>query len=85
MCWLFCGFVSRTVARGSVSIAKKGDAVRLRRTLTVLRPELFAYAQSLTLEISEAEDLVHDAVVRALQSGSAGPPSPPPGHSEVAG
>ena len=57
MCWLFCGFVSRTVARGSVSIAKKGDAVRLRRTLTVLRPELLAYARSLTLEISEAEDL----------------------------
>ena len=48
-----------------------GDALRLRRTLTVLRPELFAYARSLTLEISEAEDLVHDAVVRALQSGSA--------------
>ena len=45
--------------------------MRLRRTLTVLRPELFAYARSLTLEISEAEDLVHDAVVRALQSGSA--------------
>lgn len=44
--------------------------MRLRRTLTVLRPELFAYAQSLTLEISEAEDLAHDAVVRALQSGS---------------
>jgi RNA polymerase sigma-70 factor, ECF subfamily len=51
--------------------AMKGDAVRLRRTLTVLRPELFAYAQSLTLQISEAEDLVHDAMVRALQSGSA--------------
>jgi RNA polymerase sigma-70 factor (ECF subfamily) len=48
-----------------------GDALRLRRTLTVLRPELFAYARGLTLEISEAEDLVHDAVVRALQSGSA--------------
>ncbi len=64
-------FILRTVARGSVSTAKKGDAVRLRRTLTVLRPELFAYAQSLTLEISEAEDLVHDAVVRALQSSSA--------------
>ena len=45
--------------------------MRLRRTLTILRPELLAYARSLTLEISEAEDLVHDAVVRALQSGSA--------------
>ena len=71
MCWLFCGFVSRTIARGSGSTARMGDALRLRRTLTVLRPELFAYARSLTLEISEAEDLVHDAVVRALQSGSA--------------
>lgn len=45
--------------------------MRLRRTLTALRPELFAYAQSLTLETGEAEDLVHDAVVRALQSGAA--------------
>jgi len=39
--------------------------------LIALQPELLAYARSLTLDISEAEDLVHDAVVRALQSGSA--------------
>lgn len=45
--------------------------MRLRRTLTKLRPELFAYAQSLTLETRDTEDLVHDAVVRALQSDSA--------------
>jgi RNA polymerase sigma-70 factor (ECF subfamily) len=37
----------------------------------MLRPELFAYAQSLTLEAHESEDLVHDAVVRALKSNSA--------------
>jgi RNA polymerase sigma-70 factor (ECF subfamily) len=48
-----------------------GDALRLRRKLIVLQPELLAYARSLTLDISGAEDLVHDAVVRALQSGSA--------------
>ena len=45
--------------------------MRLRRTLTLLRPELFAYAQSLTLEAHESEDLVHDAVVRALKTNSA--------------
>lgn len=71
MCWRFCGFVSMSVTRGLGLNTKKGDAVRLRRTLTVLRPELLAYAQSLTWEITEAEDLSHDAVVRALQSGSA--------------
>lgn len=45
--------------------------MRLRRKLLVLRPDLLAFARSLTLDISEAEDLAHDAVVRALQSGSA--------------
>ncbi len=45
--------------------------MRLRRTLKVLQPELLAYARGLTLNASEAEDLAHDAVVRALQSGSA--------------
>jgi RNA polymerase sigma-70 factor (ECF subfamily) len=48
-----------------------GDALRLRRTLIVLQPQLLAYARSLTLDMSSAEDLVHDAVVRALQFGSA--------------
>ncbi len=64
-------FVSRTVALGSCSTANMGDALRLRRKLIVLQPELLAYARSLTLDISGAEDLVHDAVVRALQFGSA--------------
>jgi len=45
--------------------------LRLRRKLIVLQPELLAYARSLTLDIGGAEDLAHDAVVRALQSGSA--------------
>jgi RNA polymerase sigma-70 factor (ECF subfamily) len=64
-------FVLGTVARGSGSIAKKGDALQLRRKLIVLQPELLAYARSLTLDTSGAEDLAHDAVVRALQFGSA--------------
>ncbi len=37
----------------------------------MLQPELLAYARSLTLDISGAENLVHDAVVRTLQSSSA--------------
>jgi len=48
-----------------------GNALRLRRKLIALQPELLAYARSLTLDISGAEDLAHDAVVRALQSRSA--------------
>ncbi len=44
--------------------------MRLGRKLTALRPELMAFAASLTLDTGEAEDLAHDAVVRALQSGS---------------
>ncbi len=48
-----------------------GGALRLRRKLILLQPELLAYARSLMLELSGAEDLVHDAVVRALHSGSA--------------
>lgn len=44
--------------------------MRFSRKLMVLRPELLAYATSLTLDGGEAEDLAHDAVVRALQSGS---------------
>ena len=45
--------------------------MRLGRKLTALRPELLAFAASLTQDTGEAEDLAHDAVVRALQSGSA--------------
>jgi len=45
--------------------------LRLGRKLTALRPELLAYATSLSQDSAEAEDLAHDAVVRALQSGSA--------------
>ncbi len=44
--------------------------MRLSRKLTILRPELMAFATSLTLDRGEAEDLAHDAVVRALQSAS---------------
>jgi len=43
----------------------------LRQKLDLLRPEMLAYARSLTLDSNEVEDLVHDAVVRALQVGSA--------------
>ena len=39
-----------------------------RGTLEALQPELLAYAKSLTLDTAAAEDLVHDAVLRALQS-----------------
>lgn len=42
-----------------------------RRALTALHPELLAYAQSLTLDTTAAEDLVHDALLRALQSDNA--------------
>lgn len=45
-----------------------GTDVSRQRNLTELHPELLAYAQSLTLDKSAAEDLVHDALVRALQS-----------------
>ncbi|MDH3667524.1 MAG: sigma-70 family RNA polymerase sigma factor [Paracoccaceae bacterium] len=45
--------------------------MRLARVLTTLHPELLAFAASLTLNPAEAEDLVQDAVVRALQSGKA--------------
>jgi RNA polymerase sigma-70 factor (ECF subfamily) len=45
--------------------------MRLGAKLTALQPELLAYAASLSRGASEAEDLAHDAVVRALQSGSA--------------
>lgn len=41
-----------------------------RRVLASLHPELLAYAQSLTLDAAAAEDLVHDALLRALQSES---------------
>ena len=45
--------------------------MRLDQKLTALRPELLAFAASLTQNAGEAEDLAHDAVVRVLQSGSA--------------
>ena len=45
--------------------------MRIGWKLTVLRPELLAFATSLTRDIGDAEDLVHDAVLRALGSGSA--------------
>ena len=35
--------------------------------MATLRPELVAYAHSLSLDRAEAEDLVHDAIARALQ------------------
>ncbi|MGD8396616.1 MAG: sigma-70 family RNA polymerase sigma factor [Candidatus Eiseniibacteriota bacterium] len=42
----------------------------LRRKLAALQPELLAYARSLAPDGHEAEDLVHDAVLRALQARS---------------
>lgn len=42
--------------------------MRLRPKLTQLRPDLLAFATSLTLEPSEAEDLVQEAILRALLS-----------------
>lgn len=41
-----------------------------KRALAALHPELLAYARSLTLDAAAAEDLVHDALLRALQSES---------------
>lgn len=45
--------------------------MRLHRKLTLLRPELLAFATSLTLDRTAAEDLVHDAMLRALEARSA--------------
>ena len=45
--------------------------MRLSRTLAGLRPELVAYARSLTLDATDAEDLAQSAILRALQSGTA--------------
>ncbi|MCL5776108.1 RNA polymerase sigma factor [Limibaculum sp. FT325] len=42
--------------------------MRRDRALAALRGELLAYAQSLTLDATAAEDLVQDAMLRALQS-----------------
>lgn len=39
-----------------------------RRAVAALHPELLAYAQSLTLDTAAAEDLVHEALLRVLQS-----------------
>ena len=58
-------------SRKSEPTTKRENAVRIRQILTMLRPELVAYAQSLTLVAHESEDLVHDAVVRALKTNSA--------------
>lgn len=44
--------------------------MRLRRQLVTLQPELLAYANSLALDRSEAETLVNEAVLRALQASS---------------
>ena len=45
--------------------------LRLRRKLAEIRPELVAFAHSLTLDGAAAEDLAQNAILRALQSGSA--------------
>lgn len=42
--------------------------MRLRKALGQLRPDLLSYAMSLTLKSAAAEDLAHDAVLRALRS-----------------
>lgn len=56
------------------SIVRKGPGAVGRRwskrALAALHPELLAYARSLTLDTTAAEDLVHDALLRALQSES---------------
>ncbi len=44
---------------------------RLGAKLTALRPDLLAFAGSLALDTDEAEDLVQDAIMRALRSRSA--------------
>ncbi len=43
----------------------------LGRKLTALRPELLAFSGSLSLDRDLAEDLVQDAILRALHSGTA--------------
>ena len=43
----------------------------LGRKLTALRPELLAFAGSVCLDTDQAEDLVQDAIMRALRSGTA--------------
>jgi len=43
----------------------------LRRNLTVLNPELLAYATSLSENAEEAKDLVQESAVRALQATAA--------------
>lgn len=45
--------------------------MRLRHRLSLLRPELLAFATSLALDRTAAEDLVQDAILRALESRSA--------------
>lgn len=43
----------------------------LRLHLVELRPQLMAFATSLTLDRAAAEDLVHEAILRALRSRAA--------------
>lgn len=50
--------------KGSTAVGRTWN----KRALAALHPELLAYARSLTLDASAAEDLVHDAMLRALQS-----------------
>lgn len=45
-----------------------------RRAVTALHSELLAYAQSLTLDTATAEDLVHETLLRVLQTRL--PPEP---------
>ena len=45
--------------------------MRLREALVCLRPDLLAFATTLTLDRVPAEDLVQDAVLRALRSPAA--------------
>ncbi|MBK0399588.1 sigma-70 family RNA polymerase sigma factor [Limibaculum sp. M0105] len=42
--------------------------LRKPRAIAALRPDLVAYAVSLTGDVTRAEDVVHDAIVRALQA-----------------
>jgi len=59
---------------GARRVTKGPEAVGTRwskRALAALHPELLAYARSLTLDTAAAEDLVHDALLRAFQSDTA--------------
>jgi RNA polymerase sigma-70 factor (ECF subfamily) len=60
-----------TVVQRLSPFVGKGEAMRLGAKLTALNAELLVYASSLTPDAFSAEDLVQDAIVRALRAGRA--------------